>query len=222
MTTLIDIAADVASELQVVPPSTLTGLTDTYSRRFMRYAHKVAERMVREADWVDLRKTHTFIYGSEDIIPDDFGRMIPETLWNETLGTQIHGPVSSALWQLWRIRGTSVIENRFTSFYFLPSMPIHPSPSAGDTLSYIYVSSYYCESAAGVGKPAFTDDTDIFLLNSDLLTTGVILEWLSADNLPFEMAMNSYKDRLMLLTDHDNAASGVLEADNLRQENDLD
>ena len=67
-------------------------------------------------------------------------------------------------------------------------------------------------AATGTPKVAFTIDTDVPLLNPELLTLGIIYEYLEGDGLPSVSAAKAYLDMFKLLAKNDQPSSGTLVA----------
>jgi hypothetical protein len=81
-------------------------------------------------------------------------------------------------WSQYRIRGNS--------FWFLPA------PTAGESVYYEYVSSYFCESAAGTAQAAWTADTDVPRIPENVMTLGLIWRWKAAKGMEHSGDYNSW------------------------------
>lgn len=210
MKTLLQLAQAVATEIQVPPPGAVVGLTDPSPRRMVRYANKAVDMLARAVDWNVLRREHTLtaVAGGvqADAFPADFGRMVPQTMWDRTGGRPLKGPVPAYQWQRLTTHGGSgpAFTIRGATLHVLPSM------KGGETLAYEYISGNVVESTTGVGKSSFTVDTDVNRLDDELVILAMVVDWLAAESQPFEMPLSLFRQRLAMLSSHDNPTHGVL------------
>ena len=87
---------------------------------------------------------------------------------------------------------------------------ILPAPGAGKTLAFEYVNKNWAQSESGTAQTKFEADTDTTLLDEELLTLGVIVEYLGNNGLPTAKAMLAFDDRMKTLMKNDQPAAGIL------------
>lgn len=212
--TLLSICQDAADEVQIPRPAALAGSSAPDAQRFVRYANKVANALMKRHPWQVLRKEQAFtgVAGSEqtNILPDDFDRFIPETFWNRSASKLAVGPIDPVRWnglksgtysgsqQLFIYRGSAV--------YFVPDL------SGGESLAFEYVSNQWARSSADAAQTSFLADTDTSLIDEELITLGVIYEWLRSEGQPFDVALADYAGRYDLMVGNDQPTSDVLAA----------
>jgi hypothetical protein len=69
-------------------------------------------------------------------------------------------------------------------------------PTAGETIAYEYVSSYWAQSSASVAKAQFTSDDDTSYLDEELITLGVIWRFKAAKGLDYGEDFATYERAL--------------------------
>lgn len=138
--------------------------------------------MAREWAWQALLAEQTFLsvaaMAQTNAIPSDWdGRMISDSFWNRTQRRPVIGPLTSQEWQEAQATGVNIVTDCFR--FRADGIDISPTPSAGQTYAFEYVSSYWCETSAGVGQAAWAADTDVPRLDAELMTLGVVWRFLS-------------------------------------------
>lgn len=213
--TLLTICQDAADELQLARPNSIIGNIDDDARRLLRYANKVGKSLMRRHHWSALRKEQAFtaVAGETQtsILPDDFDRFVPETFWDRTNKNLVTGPVTATQWQGLKTFGYTDTENPKFG-YRGGAVLIAPAMSGGESLAFEYVSDQYVLSAVSTYHDAWTLDTDVSVIDDELTTYGVILEWLLSESLPTGKTANDFRDLLKTLIKNDQPTSGILAA----------
>lgn len=203
--TLLTICHDAADEIDILRPAIIIGNTEPDARGLLRLVNKVGRRIMKVFPWQILRKEQTFTSISGEtqtsILPSDFDRFVPETFWNRSQSKLITGPVSSVEWQSLKTLNTTPEYHKF--IYRGGSVLTLPSLSAGDSLAFEYVSKNWCQSSGGTAQAAFAADTDTGIIDEELLTRGVIFEYLSAKGQPSGKAEVDYEEYFNALIDND-------------------
>lgn len=204
MTSILTIASNIAAEIQVPAPGAVYGSTDPTARRMLRYISKAGENVARQGMWTALRSEHTFTSTATYIQvggkPDDFSRIVPDSVWDRTNQEQIAGPVSSLEWQ------RLVAEANETRRYFAlrgSDFLLYPAPTSTITVAYDYISVNWLESSGGAAKSAITADTDVTRIDAELVTLAAIADWLAAEGQPHQAVLREYKMRLQMLAEQD-------------------
>ncbi len=212
--TLLSICQAAADEVQISRPASIVGNTAPDAQRFLRYANKVGDAVMKRHPWQVLRKEREFtgVAGSEqtNILPSDFDRFIPETFWNRSASNLVVGPIDPVRWgglksgtysdtqQFFIYRGSSV--------FFIPDL------AGGESLAFEYVSNQWARSSADAAQTSFLADTDTTVLDDELIILGVIYEWQRSEGQPFDVALADYAGRYELMVGNDQPTSGVLAA----------
>jgi hypothetical protein len=175
--TLLSIVQDAVDEVGVGPIATVAGNQDPLALKLLRLVNKGGKALMKSAVWQVLRKERTFtsIAGLEQTgtLPADFDRFVPETFWDRTNVKLISGPVSAVEWQGMVANDYAGEQTKF--IYRGDSVSIIPSYSAGVSLAFEYVSKNWCEDSGGSGQTAFAADTDVGILDEELLTLSLIV-----------------------------------------------
>lgn len=211
---LLTICQDAANEVGVVPPTVVVGNTEALSRQFLRLAKKVGLRLMKAYPWKVLRSEQTFtaVAAQEQtsILPSDFDRFVPETFWDRDNNYLISGPVSAVEWQGFQANGYTDPQKKFihrgTSIYVMPA------PDGGETLAFEYVSKNWCQDVNSTAQANWENDTDTAIIDEELITRGLVWEYLTARSLPANAAAASYETYFETLIENDEPNSKILVA----------
>lgn len=212
--TLLTISENVFDEVQIARLSSIVGNTAADAQRLLRYVNKVGSRLMEKYDWQILRKEQTFSALNQEtqtsILPAEFDRFVPETFWNRNVPELYTGPVPSVQWQALK---ASTYQGYPTFFaYRGGEVLIIPSPTAGETLAFEYMSKYWAQSSGGAGQATMQADTDVGVLDEELIAAGVILQWLISEGQPAGGALQDFEEKLNMLADNEYASDGILTA----------
>lgn len=174
--TLLTICQDAADRIGIVRPTSVIGSSDQQVLRLLGHAKKGGKSLMQRVDWKVLTTEKTFTgtaaAAQTGAIPSDFDRMIDETLFNRTRKRRVDGPIDAEQWQYtqavvattliesFRIRGTSLL--------------ITPTPAGTETYAYEYISKNWCASSGGTGQATWAADTDVGVLDEELLTRDLV------------------------------------------------
>lgn len=215
MANFLKIIQNAADEIGIAQPATGIGNGAVETLKMIRYADKVGNALMKSFHWQILTKEKTFTSVASEtqtstILEADFDRFIPETFWDRTAAFLMTGPTTPKEWQ--NLKATDYNNTGSRKFRLRgDSILVIPTPTAGLAYAYEYVSNKWVDIAAsGTPKVAFTLDTDIPLINSELLTLGIIYEYLDGDGLPAVSAAKTYLDMFKLLAKNDQPSSGTL------------
>lgn len=146
------------------------------------------QRLIRETSFTTVATEEQTDASAE--LPEDLGWIIDETLFNRSAIQQIHGPLASREWQERKAFGVNVAPSQYrirgNSFWFLPA------PTAGQTIYYEYVSSYFCESSGGTAQALWTADTDVARIPETVLTLGLVWRWKAAKGMEHSGDYNAW------------------------------
>lgn len=211
--TLLTMCQDAADEMQLTLPATIIGSSAPDARRFARYANKVGRTLMKRHPWQALRNEQAFtgVSGSEQTgaIPADFDRFVPETFWNRSADRLVVGPISPVRWQGLKASTYSDTQQLFiyrgSNVYFVPDL------AGGESLAFEYVSNKWALAASdSAPQTTFLADGDTTLLDEELITLGIIYEWLRSEGQPFQMALADYAGRYDTLVANDQPTGGTV------------
>lgn len=212
---LLTICQDAADEVGINKPSAIAGVASNEdARKLFRLANKIGNRLMKNFVWKELteEQTYTAVAGSEQtsILPSDFDRFVPETMWDRTNDIHIVGPIKAVEWQGYQaVSNTSVARkfyHRGSSIYMASDM------DGGESLAFEYVTKNWAEDSSGTDQAKFEADTDTAKLDEELITLGVVYEYLKSKGLPTGEARHDYIKYFRTLRGNDKPSGGVIPA----------
>lgn len=133
--------------------------------------------------------------------PSDFAYLIQQTEWDRSFRWQLLGPISAQEWQVIK-SGISPVGPRMRFRIFNNSFNVNPVGSAStiytNTIEFEYVSKNWVATAAAPTAPAqaaFLTDTDVSLIDEDLLTMAVKWRFLRSKGLSYDDEFEQYQDK---------------------------
>ena len=217
--TLLSIYQAASVEIGVDYPATIIGSGDPTARRLLRYATKVGYRLMKAYNWRALQNgysdTASDLHGA-DIAAlilasgspgPTFDRFMTDCVWDRDNNRLIKGPIS-----LTEFRGLNVQSDaasgppeKFTlrngQMFFYPT-----GPGVSVDVNIEYVRGDWINQTA----TAFAADSDTVKLDEELITLGVIYEFLKGQGLPYGDVMADYLAMFDRLIGNENPSSGVL------------
>lgn len=195
---LITIGQAVADRVGVPRPTSLVGSSDAGQRQILSLIQQEGKDLAARVNWQALTKEVTFVATATEeqsgVIPTDFDRFLDSTFWNRTENRLVLGPASAQEWQALKSDRIQAIHDIFrqrgNSLYLLPT------PGAGNTYAFEYVSEWWVGTAVAPTTPArdaFADDTDAAVISEELITLGAIWRYQRAKGLDYSEAFRSYE-----------------------------
>ena len=205
---LLSMANAVADESKGPRPVTIIGNTSVEARQILRLLTKVGIRLMKIYPWQILRFEKAFTAPgvetllSADNMPSDFNRFIPETFWDQDTNNLLSGPIKPVEWNGLK---TQTYASQNKKFIFragaILTVPVFDS---GVNVAFEYVGENWVDiTAGGTPKAAFTIDTDVALLNEELMIAVTKYEYLKDEGQPWLAAAKDAKDALDTECDND-------------------
>lgn len=202
MATLLAIIVDAVSQIgNIAIPTAVYSNTDETVVRMLALSNREGRDLARAANWTILQKLYTFptvASTAEYALPSDFDRLLPDTEWNRSTYQPIMGPLGPEQWQVLKsgLIGSGVVGQRYRIYKSESTnsrtFRIDPTPSAVETLAFEYISTNWCASSGGTGQSAWAADTDVNILDRDLLTLGLIVRFKRAVGLEYASEADEY------------------------------
>jgi len=210
--TLLTIAHDMSDETKGARPATIAANTNPDAQNALRIINKCGKWMQKAYDWQILRKEQTFTSIAAETqtgaLPSDFDRFIPETFWDRSSNNLITGPVSPVEWQGLKVQSFSSQNKKFALRG--GAILTQPALAVGVSCAFEYIKVNWCAAAGGgADKAAFTIDTDVALIDEELLTRAAILEYLAGEGQPYTKALRDFTDYFDRVTNIEVADGGV-------------
>lgn len=207
----LTIAQAIADRVGIPRPSTLISATDQNSRLLLALMQQEGRDIARRHDWQAITKEKTFTSTATEeqssVIPTDFDHFVDGTFWNRTENRLVLGPASAQEWQAMksdRIQAVhDIFRHRGSSLYLLPT------PAAGQTYAFEYVSTWWVAATATPTTPAkaeFEIDTDVPVISDELIILGGVWRYQRARGLDYSEAFRSYELALIRAIGRDGGA----------------
>ncbi len=175
--TLLTICEDAASQLGLRKPTAVVGSNGLTEQMLLRFANLEGDSLSRWHDWQALIVEQTFTTiaaeAQTSALPSDYDRMIYNVeIWNRTNSTRYVGPTAQRYWQ--RLKSNSATGAVGAWRLLRGGLNLYPTPTAGETVAFEYITKNWCESAGGDGQSAFMADTDVALVPERLMVLGIV------------------------------------------------
>lgn len=211
--TLLTIVQDIADAVSGPRPTTVVSNTNPEARTYLRIVNKVGIRLMKDYVWDILRKEHTFTSGGTETLvasasmPSDFDRFIPEAFWYRGNNKLISGPIGASEWQA---RKTfSYVGDVYKFTRRAGDILVSPVIDSGAECAFEYVSNLWCESSGGTGQTTFQADTDVPILDAELITLAATYAWLASEGLDAADAFQDFKGYFDTLRENEDASEDV-------------
>ena len=205
--TFLSMMENVSDELGLPRITAVIGSTRTDVRQLVALANREGKELARRFDWQKLHKefTHTTLaqedQGAVSTIMAGVNWPMTQTLWNRTQQDFTPGSLSPQSWQLLK---AAMVTGPYSSFRIRGGkLLMIPAPTAGQTLAGEYVSKYWCESSGGTDQDEWLADTDVGILDEDLMEQGIIWRWLRKEGLEWLSLRDDYEMSVKERAAHD-------------------
>jgi hypothetical protein len=203
--TLLTVVQNACDRLGITRPTAAYASTDQQIIQLVGLAQQEGKELAKRHTWQALttEKTFTSIAAETQTgaIPTDFDRFIDDTFYNRSQTRHVRGPLTPQEWQFHKgVVATTIIE----AFRVRGSaILLTPTPSAGQTYAYEYVSKNWCASSGGTAQSAWAADADVGTLPEELTTLGVIWRWQKAKGLDYAESFRTYETQVAIETSRD-------------------
>lgn len=193
---LLTLITSVCGALSLPQPTAVVGSTDKQVLQLFSLANEEGRDLASATQWQALTEEKTFVTTATAVqataVPADFDRFIPNSFFNRSTRRAMTGPITPKMWQWIQaqpVYGTAYLMFRQRTGQFL----VAPTPPAGQTIAYEYVSKNWCASALGVGQAAYAADTDVAYLDETVMALGLRWRFLRAKGLDYAEEMETYE-----------------------------
>jgi len=207
MANLLSIIEQVADRIGLVRPTQVIGSSDPQARQLLALANQEGRELARRHPWQAITFEHTFTTVASETqtgaIPTSFDRFVPNTIYNRTTGEELRGPLTAQEWSDYKSGISTFV---FDSYRVRgDSFLMAPTPTAGQTVAYEYVSKYWAMSAADTtpDQQWWLGDTDETVLDEELMILGIHWRYLRSRGLDYADVFQTYELALAQLTGRD-------------------
>jgi hypothetical protein len=188
---LVTALTNACDEIGIPAPSTFVSRSDDTSIIMLRLANKAATVIAKSHDWSALSSVRTFNAVASQVQvepPSNYDRITSQTdIWNVSTRRQLYGVTDLNQWMNLQINTISGAEKYWMRIG--GKFNFYPIPSVTEQFTYSYQKKNFARPFAAVDdttdKNSFTLDTDLFLLDDELLTLSLIWRWKQAKELEY-------------------------------------
>lgn len=198
---LLTIVSDVSKQLAIGVPSAVAASSDTQTRQFLRLANLEGRELARRFNWSILTEETTFTTLAAETqvtvttLAADFLRIIDKTMWNRSQSQPVWGPLSP---QQWQAKKASAAQAGFGNWFRIREnlLLFFPTPTAGETVAFEYISKNWAASSAGTPKEEFTADDDVSRIDEEIIKLGVLWRFLANKGADYAEEFRAYEQAL--------------------------
>jgi hypothetical protein len=133
---------------------------------------------------------------TEYALPADFSEIVPDSAWETDGSRKIDVPVPDTRWYMYKFSTLSDAGTLRARVYG-KTLEVQKDFAGTNSITLEYDSTSSIESGTGTPKEKFTEDTDVWLLDEEVLTLGIQANWAVAKLLPQANAwMQNYMDNM--------------------------
>jgi len=198
--TLLTIVQNSCDIIGLTRPSVVIASQDQNVRTLLALAQVEGRELLDRYSWpaTQIEKTHTSLaaelQGVMTTLAPGFSYITSGTFWDRTLTQPLTGPLSPIEWQALKARTAT---GPYPSYrLFGGKLYAYPAPSAGNTWVFEYQSTYFCQSSAGANQSAWAVDTDVGVLDENLMELGIIWRFKKKNGLDYSEDFRSYEQKL--------------------------
>lgn len=182
--------------LSIPRPTEVVNSTDQQVRQLYALANEEGDDLSGSHDWQALRRQYTFTTVAQadqtSAIPSDLDRFVANTFFNRTQMRTVIGPITPQQWQA--IQAQPQLNRVFLAFVERDNkFLVTPTPAAGQTIAYEYISSNWAKTSGGDPLPEFQSDTDETYLDPKLFWLGIRWRFLKSKGLDYAEDFRAYQ-----------------------------
>jgi hypothetical protein len=199
---LLDIVVKFCERTDLAVPTQVMGSTDGRLVQIRSLLEEEGHDLARRGPWEGLvfEATHTSLAAESqgamgDLASNNFSYIKDSTIWDRTNRLPIWGPMTDREWQArkamvstgpryrYRIRGGQLL--------------VTPTPAAGATWAFEYVTKNWILNDLGEGREYFLVDEDVTVLPCDLLILGLRWRWKKEKGREYAEDFATYEQTVM-------------------------
>ena len=198
--TLLTLVQNASDTIGLARPSAVVSSTDGNVRTLLSLANTEGRELLERYSWpaTQIEVTHTTLaaelQGVMTTIAPGFGYIINDTFWDRTLTQPVTGPLTPSEWQALKARTAT---GPYASYRLRGgSLYAYPAPSSGNTWVFEYQSTYFCQSSGAANQSAWAADTDVGVLDENLMELGVVWRFKKKNGLDYSEDYRVYEQKL--------------------------
>lgn len=193
---LRDILNEVLSQSSHIRKANFANSSDVDDVQMVSIANRVADEYRDYFAWPALRVEYSIqIQDGVDRypMPEDYDGLVPDSVFEDS-DTKVEIPTTDRRWYAYKYGDapSSVIHARMYGHEMQVQDPV-----AGATIRMEYRTKWVVVASNGARKERFTDDTDTFLLDDQVLIRGIQAHWAETKLLPQAAAWGDRYRRIL-------------------------
>ena len=220
---LLQLATEFCDRTGLDVPLRVVGATDAGVRQLRGLLNEVISDITNRGEsWPLLQKQALFNTVAAElqgplatIAPYGFKYIIPGTEYDRTERRPLWGPKGAGAWQ--ESIALPVTGPLYSYRLWQGEFLIQPAPPAGHQIAFEYASDMAIQDVGGTYSKRFEADSDIFLLDEDLLLLGLRWKWKKEKGLSFVTEKLEYESALAQAMGNDGTKGEINMADNYSQ-----
>lgn len=194
--TLLSVAQDVCDVIGLTRPAAIITGPDALSRQILGLAKETLAELGR-MDWPMLEIPYSFntaVGVAQYSLPADFGREVGDTLYVASQYSQLRGSLTPADWQRQRNSFASQTGKYRYRIFGLPlAINFSGTPQVVEQVIMEYQTTYRVRQADATYKNTFYADTDVSLIDEELLKKGLKWRLMRRKGLDYSEEFNDYE-----------------------------
>lgn len=182
---LRDILNEVLAQSAHIKKANFANSSDVDDVQMVSIANRLVFEVRNFYPWGDLRKEFSIsVIGgvSNYPMPSDFDTMVPDSGWETEGSRPIEVPVPDGRW--YRYKNSAFTDSTTIRCRFYGNELQIADPVDGDKFTFEYMSKFTVMETGGTLREKFVSDTDIYLLDPDVLILGIQSHWAHTKGLP--------------------------------------
>jgi hypothetical protein len=196
---LLDLVKKFCGRTNISSPATVYGSADPQIKQIMSLLEEEGNDLAVRGDWqaLTLEATWTSVAAEDQgaittIATNGFRKIKDETFWDRNLKLRVNGPVSDKEWQA--LKAMTVTGPRYNYRLRNGHLLANPTPTAGHTWAFEYVSYNWIIDSNGLGYGQyFSNDTDYILLPNEIVLLGLRWRWKREKGLDYAEDFRTYE-----------------------------
>ena len=182
---LTEILNNVLAQSGFLERSSFTNSNDPDDKQMVAIANRAAYEIMNFYNWTELRRSAEINLNDTDVsydLPADYQSFIPDSAWETDGSRKVDVPVPDAEWYQYKfssLTSSGIIRARF----YGKKLEV-AEPFVGGKISFEYISGYPILNSLNEQKQTFTEDTDTWLLDDQLLILGIQAHWQQTKMMP--------------------------------------
>lgn len=200
--TCLSIIQTVCNRLGINTTNAAVGATDAQIIQIVALSNEEGQELAARYPWTALQSEATFTtlavedQGAVETIAPGLNYIVNDTIWNRSLRRPVFGPKTQ---QTWQQQKAFAINGPWSSYRVQGGhIRMYPVPVAGQDCYFEYISRNWLTNALGdTSYETWNGDTDIPLLDSQLIVLGTIWRWKKAKGFDYAEDFNTYERRVI-------------------------